>query len=306
MLEGVIKEFPEAKWHQYEPLARDSAHRAATAAYGEPVHTYYRLHDLDKNTRLADVIVSLDADFLGSGFPGGVRYTAEFTAGRRVRTDADGAGKAEMNRLYVVEPAVSNTGAKADHRLALWAADIEAFAQVLAAELGVQGAPAPLATLPRSAEEGGKEYDAAQWARIVAKDIASRPSGSTLVMVGDRQPAAVHLLAEAINHHLGNVGKTVIHTAPLAARPDDQAASLKELANDLDSGTVDVLVIMGGNPAYNAPVDFRFAERMLKAKLRFHLSLFQDETSRLCDWHLPEAHYLESWSDVALTTARPR
>ncbi len=288
ILNGVLKEFPEAKWHQYEPLARDSAHRAATAAYGEPVHTYYRLHDLEKNTRLAEVIVSLDADFLGGGFPGGVRYTAEFTAGRRVRTGAADAGKANMNRLYVVEPALTNTGAKADNRLALRAFDVEPFARTLAAELGVKG------VTPAS----GLSDKAVRWARRVAEDLRSRPPGTTLVMAGDRQPAAVHLLANAINQQLGNIGKTVVHTAPLAARPVDQAASLSELADDLDNGSVDVLVIAGGNPAYNAPVDLQFTERMQKARLRFHLSLFQDETSRQCHWHLPEAHYLESWGDV--------
>jgi MoCo/4Fe-4S cofactor protein with predicted Tat translocation signal len=288
ILEGVLKEFPEAKWHQYEPMARDSAHRAATAAYGEPVHTYYRIHDLDKNTRLADVTVSLDADFLGCGFPGGVRYTAEFTAGRRVRTGADDASKADMNRLYVVEPSLTNTGAKADNRLALRAGDVEAFAHALAAALGVKGATA----------SDGLPAGVAHWAGRVADDLHSRPSGTTLVMVGDRQPAAVHLLAHAINQHLGNVGKTVIHTAPLAARPDDQAASLSELVDDLDNGSVEVLVVVGGNPAYNAPADLRFTERMQKAKLRFHLSLFQDETSLQCHWHLPETHYLESWGDV--------
>jgi MoCo/4Fe-4S cofactor protein with predicted Tat translocation signal len=288
ILNGVLKEFPEAKWHQYEPLARDSAHRAATTAYGEPVHTYYRFHDLDKKVRLADVVVSLDADFLGCGFPGGVRYTAEFAAGRRVRTGADDASKADMNRLYVVEPTLTNTGAKADNRLALRAGEIEAFARTLAAELGVKGA----------ATGGGLSADAVHWAGRVADDLRSRAAGTTLVMAGDRQPAAVHLLAHAINQHLGNVGKTVIHTAPLAARPVDHAASLSELADDLNNGSVDVLVIVGGNPAYNAPADLRFTERMQKAKLRFHLSLFQDETSLQCHWHLPETHYLESWGDV--------
>ena len=205
-----------------------------------------------------------------------------------------------MNRLYVVETALTPTGAKADHRLALRAGDIEAFARALAAELGVPGAP-PAGELPG---------DAARWVRRVSDDLRyldpesgqkrqkPRPAGTTVVVAGDRQPAAVHLLAHAINHHLGNVGKTVFHTAPLAARPVDHAASLAELADDMDRGLVEVLVILGGNPVYNAPADLRFAERMQKAPLRFHLSLYQDETSRQCHWHLPEAHYLEAWSDT--------
>ncbi len=166
--------------------------------------------------------------------------------------------------------------------------------------MGVPGAP-PAGELPG---------DAARWVRRVSDDLRyldpesgqkrqkPRPAGTTVVVAGDRQPAAVHLLAHAINHHLGNVGKTVFHTAPLAARPVDHAASLAELADDMDRGLVEVLVIVGGNPVYTAPADLRFAERMRKVPLRFHLSLHQDETSRLCQWHLPEAHYLESWGDT--------
>jgi molybdopterin-containing oxidoreductase family iron-sulfur binding subunit len=274
-LEDLLKEFPDAKWHQYEPLAPDAAHRAALLAYGEPVNTYY---DFTK----ADVVLALDADFLGS-HPGNLRPIADFVARRRVRTDAAGAPSARMNRLYAVETAVTCTGAKADNRLALPAGAIEGFAHAVAARLGVAAAGGGAAPEP--------------WVSEVAADL-ERHRGRCLVLAGDRQPSAVHLLAHALNHRLGNVGQTVFHTAPVEARPDDQLQSLRELVEDMDRERVEVLLILGGNPVFTAPADFAFAERMRKVRLRVHLSLYQDETSRLCHWHLPEAHYLEAWGDA--------
>src|SRR5262249_30662927 len=157
--------------------------------------------------------------------------------------------------------------------LALPAADVEAFARALAAELKVPGAPAAPALGER----------ARAWVPRVAADLRRGPS---LVIAGDRQPAAVHLLAHAVNHHLGNVGKTVTFIDPVEARPVDHLQSLGELAEDMDQGRVELLVILGGNPVFTAPADFHFTERLQKVPLRFHLSLYQDETSRQCQWHL--------------------
>jgi molybdopterin-containing oxidoreductase family iron-sulfur binding subunit len=276
-LDDLLKTFPEAKWHQYEPVNNDNAHRAAIIAFGEPVSTRY---DFSK----ADVIVSLDCDFLTEE-TGRLRYTADFITRRRVRTSAVDAAKAEMNRLYVVEPDVSITGAKADHRLALKASEVEAFARVLAGRLGLEGVPPDI------------DRGLNKWVDAIAKDLESR-RGRCLVLAGRRQPPAVRLLAHAINDRLGNVGQTVIHTQPIVARAVDQTQSLRELCNDMEAGRVELLVILGGNPVYNAPADFEFAERMKKVPLRISHSLYQDETARLCHWHLPEAHFLEAWSDT--------
>jgi molybdopterin-containing oxidoreductase family iron-sulfur binding subunit len=298
-IDELLHAFPEMKWHQYEPLGRDAAYRGAVLTFGTPVHTYYRFHDLESDRRLADVVLSLDADFLICG-PGNLRYVREFMAGRRVGNSTAEAARAQMNRLYMVETAVTSTGAKADHRLALRGSEIEAFARALAAELQVPGAPAA-PELPEAVR---------RWLRHAAADLryldpetggqrtTARPRGSTVVLAGDRQPAAVHALVHAINHHLGNAGRTVVHTDPLEARPVDQTQSLRELVEDMDADKVEVLIILGGNPVFTAPADFRFVERMQKVPLRVHLSLYQDETSRQCHWHLPEAHYLEAWSDT--------
>jgi MoCo/4Fe-4S cofactor protein with predicted Tat translocation signal len=278
-LRDLLKAYPEAKWHQYEPINRDMAFRGAQLAFGRPVNSYY---DFTK----ADIVLSWDADFLTCG-PGHLRNVADFMSRRRVRTMEQDAPSAKMNRLYMVETTVTNTGAKADHRLALRAQEIEEFARAVAAKLGVSAGAAPGA-VPAAHEK---------WIAAVAKDLQEH-RGRSVVLAGDRQPPVVHLLAHALNERLGNVGQTVLHTKPIETDAVDQLESLHELVEALDAGQVDLLVILGGNPVFTAPADFQFEESLQRARLRLHLSLYQDETSRQCQWHLPEAHYLESWSDT--------
>jgi molybdopterin-containing oxidoreductase family iron-sulfur binding subunit len=285
----LLQQFPDAQWHQYEPLARDNALRAAHMTFTEPVGTHYNFRDADR-------VLSLDADFLCHG-PASLRYTADFMGRRRVRTTEANARDAQMNRLYVVETAVTGTGAKADHRLAMPAGQIAGFAQALAARLGVTG----------GGSGGELPGDAGRWIAAVARDL-DQHRGRSIVIAGDRQPPIVHLLAHQMNRRLGNMGRTAIYTVPIEARPVDHAASLRQLAEAMVEGTVDLLLIVGGNPVYNAPDDLRFGERMRSLRERreregqpalfVHLSLYQDETSRQCHWHIPETHYLEAWSDT--------
>ena len=138
-----------------------------------------------------------------------------------------------------------------------------------------------------------------KFAASVLKDLQSH-RGSSVVIAGDHQPPAVHALAHAINQALGNVGKTVIYTDPVDANPVNQNDSLKDLVADMRSGKVDVLIILGGNPAYDAPADLGFADALKNPNIPFrvHLGLYQNETAELCQWHVNEAHYLEAWGDV--------
>jgi molybdopterin-containing oxidoreductase family iron-sulfur binding subunit len=271
-LRSLLGEFPSAKWHQYEPISRDNVHAGARLAFGQDVNTIYRI---DK----AQVILALDSDFL-SWDPGNLRYAREFAAGRRV-----GPGGGAMNRLYVVESCPSVTGSMGDHRLRLRAGEVELFARKVAQQLRGQATSAGLS--------GAQD----KFAEAVARDLTQH-RGRSLVVAGDQQPPTLHALAHAINHHLGNVGQTVIHTDPVEAHPVDQRQSLRELVEDIKSGGVDLLVIVGGNPVFTAPRDLAFAEHLSKVKLRVHLGLYEDETSALCHWHIPEAHFLESWSDA--------
>jgi MoCo/4Fe-4S cofactor protein with predicted Tat translocation signal len=266
-IEGILAEFPRARWHQWEPAGRDNVRAGAKLAFGEPVEVRYDLAN-------ADVILSLDADFVSCG-PSRLRDVRAFTA-RRKPGDAGAA-----NRLYVVESSPTLAGAIADHRLPLRPSEVEGFARAVAAGLGL-----PV--------EGGAAHP---WVAPVAKDLAAR-RGRSLVLAGEAQPPAVHALAHAINDRLGNMGKTVTCTAPVEARPIDQAASLAELARDMAEGRVDLLLILQGNPVYNAPADLDFAQALERVPLRVHLGLHADETAERCHWHVPEAHSLEGWSDA--------
>ena len=190
-----------------------------------------------------------------------------------------------MNRLYVVESCPSVTGTMADHRVRRRARDIEPLARKVAQRLGVRGAPA--------VSSGADDV----FAEAVARDL-EKHRGSSLVLAGDQQPPSVHALAHAINHALGNENRTAVYTDPVAANPVDQLGSLRELVADMRNGLVEVLIIVGGNPVFTAPHDLAFADHLSRVKLRVHLGLFEDETSTLCHWHIPEAHFLESWSDA--------
>jgi molybdopterin-containing oxidoreductase family iron-sulfur binding subunit len=276
-MERVLKAYPKAIWHQYEPITRDQIRQASMLAFGKQLNTYY-------DFRKADVVLSLDDDFLTCG-PGCLHYVADFMSRRRIRASASEAAKAEMNRLYVVETAVSNTGAKADHRLPVRLAEVEVVARDLAVQLGLQTG-------------GSGDSDRfTNWIAAAARDL-EKHRRRCLVLVGERQPAVVHLLAHALNERLGNIGQTVFYTEPVEAQPTDQIQSLRDLTLAMDGGHVELLLILGGNPAFTAPADFHFVDRMQKVPLRAHLSLFQDETSRQCHWHLPQTHYLEEWSDA--------
>jgi molybdopterin-containing oxidoreductase family iron-sulfur binding subunit len=280
-LKAILTEFPNAVWHQYEPAGRSGAHNGAIAAFGEAVNTIYRFDQAER-------ILSIDSDFLACG-PGNLRYAREFAAKRRVTAE-----RKEMNRLYAVESTPTNTGAMADHRLSVRPSEIEGFTRAIASALGGAGVTVKMANEGPGSGAGNH----AQWINALARDLQAH-QGQSIIIVGDEQPASVHAMAHAMNEALGNVGKTVFYTEPVEARPEDHTQSLRALVNDIDGGRVKMLVMLGGNPVYTTPADLKLDQsRMNKVNLRVHLSLYKDETSELCHWHVPEAHYLEAWSDT--------
>jgi molybdopterin-containing oxidoreductase family iron-sulfur binding subunit len=263
--------FPKMKWHQYEPVGRTNVTAGAQMVFPEPVSVLYHF---DK----ADIVLSLDADFLSS-HPGNIRHIREFVGRRMLR-----GGNRKMSRFYAAETTPSNTGARADHRLAVRASEMENFVRSIASSLGLQA--------------GGNVSGAQrEWIEAAAGDLRDH-KGTSLVVAGEHQPPIIHALAHAINQTLGNFGSTVTLTEPLEANPVDQMASLAELAQDLNAGAVEVVIIAGGNPVFTAPADLNFSDLIQKAKFSAHLSMYSDETSAFCQWHVPEAHYLESWSDA--------
>jgi molybdopterin-containing oxidoreductase family iron-sulfur binding subunit len=300
----LLRTFPEAKWHRYEPVDDENVLAGARMAFGEAVEEH--LH-LDR----ADIILSLDADFLGGGV-GRVRHAKDFARRRRAPEEGEadrGSRSNVMNRLYVAESMVTLTGAMADHRFRLRSGDVAALARAVAAGLGVLGVSRP-ADVPRLSEAdlaaslgvpGAKRPASVPGISetalaAVIQDLVKHRSRS-LVVAGPAQPAEVHALVHAMNHALGNVGTTVTYHAPLDAGAG-VAASFPELANDMGAGRVQLLMILGGNPVYTAPVDISFGDLLDKVGLTIHLGLYDDETSARCHWHVPEAHDLESWSDA--------
>jgi MoCo/4Fe-4S cofactor protein with predicted Tat translocation signal len=270
--------FPAATWHQYEPMNRDAVRAGTRMAFGQEVNPLYRFDQ-------AEVIVALDAEIFAAA-PGSLRYARDFAAKRHVRD-----GSNTMNRLYAVESTPTLTGAMADHRLPLRASDIASFAQALAQALGVLEHASSTHGHPSSAAVPAK------WIEAVARDLQQH-RGASLVVAGEQQLAVVHALAQTMNHALGNVGRTVDYTAPVEATPVDQMDSLRDLVRAMAANEVEILVILGGNPVYTAPADLDFAAQLAKVTFRLHLSLYDNETSALCHWHIPETHYLETWSDT--------
>ncbi len=276
----LLARFTAARWHQWDPASCENARAGAKLAFGEYLDCQYRLDQ-------ADVVVSLDSDFLAYG-PGALRYARDFSARRRPEQGA------RMNRLYAFESMPTSTGSRADHRLPLRPSQIESVAWSLAAAVAVRIAQ-PTGADPVAS---GTNLDVVEkWIAAVSKDLLAH-RGAGLVIAGEGQPPAVHALAHAMNEALGNAGRTVIYTDPVEGEAADQIASLSDLVTDMSAGRVDLLVIVGGNPVYTAPADFKFAEALDKVTLRVHLSLHDDETSERCQWHVPEAHFLEAWSDA--------
>ena len=267
--------YPNAKWLQYDPVNRDSSRIASKQAFGDFVDPQYKLD-------AADVVLSLDADFLsGLWQPGFLKLAADFSQRRSLEPGI------EMNRVYAVESTPSTTGFKADHRLRMRASQVEAFAAAVAAGVGAGSAPSGATWTPEQTA----------YLNAVVKDLKAN-SGKCLVIPGEQAAPGVHLAAIAINQALGNVGKTVVYTETVNPMPTVEIDELKQLVADLNAGKVDWLVILDTNPVYSAPADLEFEKAMGHAKTVAHMGLYVDETADIADWHINAAHYLESWSDV--------
>lgn len=273
-LTAFLQGFPQARWYQYEPAGRDNAAEGARRAFGQDVTTIYRFDQ-------ARVVLALDSDFLMDPVTG-VRHSRDWAQRRRVRR-----GTTEMSRMYAVEPTLTNTGMLADHRLRAKAGQLEEIARTLATTLGVAGAT-PAAGLPEEQQ---------RWVNAAAVDL-SGARGASIVIAGPGQPPAVHAIAHAINQFLGNVGTTVTYTAPVEADPTAGLAQLATLTQEIGAGTVQLLVMMGVNPAYDAPGSLGFAQALANVPFSVHLGLYADETAAASTWHINQTSYLESWGDA--------
>ncbi len=272
---SLLKKFPNAQWHAFEPAGRSNIYDGATLVFGKPIEPIY-------NFKNASVIVSLDSDFLNATeTPGSLRYARDFADRRRV-TGKTGV----MNRLYSYESGPGLVGAVADHRYAVKASEVYNVALALASGLGLS---VPAATVSGPA---GKDLDA------VVKDLQAN-KGQVLVIAGKHQPAEVHALVFAINEVLGSFGQTVTLVEPIDVTADStKVKSLKSLVDDLKSNKVEQLFIVETNPGYTAPVDLDIATAIPKARFKVRFGQYEDETSKLCDWHIPQTNLLEEWGDA--------
>ena len=250
--------YPQAKLVQYEPVGAGS----------DTTGTQYKLEE-------ADVILSLDADFLGGiAFPGFLPLSAAYAERHRFQP-----GKT-MNRMYVVETMPSVTGYKADHALRLKPSDVDAFAAALTG-----GSPAAVS-----------HPDAQKFLQAVQADL-KRSAGRCVVVVGPQSSPACQAAAAQLNASLGANGKTVFTVPSLQAVPAQPGEDIRSLVADINAGKVQWLVMLGSNPLYNAPVDLQFAEAFNKVPNTVHHGTHVDETGFFSTWHIPKSHYLESWTD---------
>ncbi len=273
----LASRFPQAKWVVHEPVGDDNVFAGCETAAGRPCRPVYHLEKARK-------ILALDADLLHTEGES-LAAARGFAAGRKVTGPDD-----RMNRLYVVESALSITGSSADHRLRLKSREIATFATALARELGVETAGSPGDAEASWPEAVGEKLKA------LAADLLASP-GEALIVAGRRQPPAVHALALAMNQALGALGQTVtLH--PLEDVGHGDAGAVVDLVAGMRDGTVKTLLILGGNPAYTMPADLDFAGALTGVEHTIHLSSTFNETSRGSNWHLPETHFLEAWGDA--------
>ena len=272
--------FPRSRWVEYEALSRDNEREGARIAFGR----FLRIRHLVDQ---AEIIACFDADLLAD-HPASLVHAKGFAAGRR-RVDG---GK--MNRLYAVESCYSLTGAMADERCAVAGTRIESVLRRVAAELAARGMMARVEGLDESRNLPAKAEAVA--VRIAADLAAHR--GAALVAVGPRQPAPAHALGHLINEALGAFGRTVEVTEdPDGDRPSHVEA-ISSLAKEMQAGQVRSLLILGGNPVFDAPADLAFEELLAQVPTTIRLGLYEDETAAACHWNLPMAHFLEAWGDA--------
>ncbi|MEW5923275.1 MAG: TAT-variant-translocated molybdopterin oxidoreductase [Candidatus Zixiibacteriota bacterium] len=272
-----LKKYSNASWVCYEPISDENNHKAVGQLTGRPLQPVYHY---DK----ADVVLSLDADFLLTENEN-IRAARGFAEKRKPDDN-----KTDMNRLYTAESAFSVTGSMADHRLRISSADIGRLAFAIADAVRKRGL-----NIPGVFETDISDFNK-EWIEALADDL-NGAKGRSLIIAGSRQPIRVHQIAMILNEVLGNIGQTVTyHNANDAIAPDMEA--LKSTIAKMKSGAISTLIILGGNPVYNAPADLDFASALSKCENSVHYSDYLDETSKLTGWHIPRAHFLESWSDA--------
>ncbi|MDF1746144.1 MAG: TAT-variant-translocated molybdopterin oxidoreductase [Gimesia sp.] len=265
--------YPKSRWYEYTADSRDNAYQGAKLAFGDVVRPHF---DLSK----ANIVVCLDEDLL-SEHPASLLHARDWAARRD-----PAAG--EMNRLYAVESRFTTTGLSADHRLPSRSVDIGFYLTKLEAQVQAL-------LSGKKAEAAGDDY-ASKVLAAMADDLVAN-KGASLIAIGTSQPAELHARVHKLNELLGNAGKTIRYSKEPLATDVSSVEALRTLAGEMQAGSVETLIILGGNPAYNAPGDIDFVSALSSVPNAIHLGEYEDETSLLCQWHLPKTHPFEQWGD---------
>lgn len=270
------KLYPKSKCYSYQPIHNDQTREATKLLFGKALRPIF-------NLKIPKVIVSFDYDFLGP-HPAREKYSNDFMSQRML---GRGATPPSFNRLYVIEPSLSITGANADHRWGVKPTDIQTYIAQLATLLG----------LPEAQPVSQSSTPAPQWLHEIANELRANPSRS-LVIAGEQQSAEIQALIFSMNHHLNNIG-TSINFIPF----DDSSSfsppgSLEELVEEMNGKRVDTLFILGANPVYDTPATLDFRKKISSIPCVIKMGTYDDETSYYSHWNLPESHFLESWGDL--------
>jgi molybdopterin-containing oxidoreductase family iron-sulfur binding subunit len=288
-LRGLLAE-KGVQWHEYEPISNDNEREGTRKAFNRPLRPFAKLDQ-------AETIVTIDGDIFND-HAAGLAYSRDFSRSRRL----DGSlGIGKMNRLWSVESTFSSTGAMADHRLGL-RSDL-ALPFLLALDAAIGGGAAP-------ASEFLKEQKVATFIKHLSDELKAN-TGRSVLIAGRSQSPDVHAMVAKINQTIGAVGKTLEYREEPDPSRKAHVQSISDLVKDLATpGRVTTLIILGGNPVYNAPADLDFANVLAKVPTSIHLSEYADETSMKTTWHVPRSHFLEAWGDTrtwdgTITIAQP-
>jgi len=266
-------QYADVQWVTYDPRGHDPVRLGMQQAFGAPYLPDYRFDQ-------AEVIVSLEADFLGATDVNSVTNSRRFADGRRLYGPEDA-----MSRLYVAESNYTITGAQADHRERMRSTDVRAFAAAIAAGLGVG-----------NGSSAGNRFADHPMVGAIVEDLEAA-GGNGVLLAGDAQPPDVHALCAAVNDALGAIGTTMVLYDTAEEGQPAQPEALAALVEAMDAGAVDTVLMLGVNPVYDAPANLNFAEALGNVRRTVHAGLHVDETAQACAWHVPLTHYLESWGD---------
>ena len=270
--------YPKATWTEYTPSQYLNSREAAQSVFGRSVKSSV---DFSQAKR----ILSIDSDFLSEG-DDALAKSRGFTAKRKILNKSE---VSKMNRLYSVESNLTTTGSMADHRLRLSVSQMPAFLAKLGIELiNLSNSGGELLSQLSSIASTCEIED--KWVKECAADLYNS-KGHSVILLGDHLSVETQALGFYLNQIL---------SAPLTLLEHADSASdlsISNLADSINTGSVKTLIILGGNPVFDAPADLKWAKLLNKVDTTVHLSYSYNETSAESDYHIAQSHYLETWSD---------